>query len=600
MADRLNAAAVDKTSIEIDVRRSFAAVRFWIITHAAQLGCAAMLTLMSVQMLVVISRKSITNDEIVMIPSGYYHLTAQNFELIFEHPPFAKIIAALPLLFIQPDEIRSDQIVGTPGSTDERWAHMEKFWENNPDKFSALSFWPRVFMIGLTVGLGLLVFSFAKELFGPVAALLAVMLFALEPTVLAHGRVVQTDIPATFGYLLFFFMLRRYALNKSIGSSLWLGFAAGLAVLTKFSMLLVGPILVVYFAIDFIRSIRRRETWNTRVIHLALVALMSLLTINAAYFFRHRHLESWDVQWIREAFPGTAGPLIILTRILSHLVPADFVLGILRQLWHNAVGHSAGFLGMYSRTGWWYYYPVAFALKTTIPFLIASLAGLAWSGREVVRKRNPNHLWMLAPFVIYTVYVFFSRIDIGVRYYLPAYPFLFILGGALLASLWRSRKAARAGMIAAILMLTWIGLEAVRAYPNHMSYMNQLASRAPHWWYLSDSNVEWGDDLRDLAIYLRARGETKVREATLGGYLTLRFYGIERIDAMTSRPGENARYTAIGASFLNGSTNLPDNAIAGRKVGESQDYFAAYRQRQPEAVFGNSIYLYREDLDGNQ
>jgi hypothetical protein len=597
-----SSAAVGST-IQLDLRRSFAAGRSWIVTHAAQLGCAAMLVLMSVQMLVVISRKSITIDEIVMIPSGYYHVAAGNFELINDHPPLSKIIAALPLLFIQPEEIRPEQIVGAPGSTDERWAHMEKFWENNPDKFLSLSFWPRVFMIGLSVAFGLLIFRLAREMFGPVAAFLAVTLFTLEPTVLAHGRVVQTDMPAAFGYLLFFFMLRRYALDQSIKRAAWLGFATGLAVLTKFSMLLVGLIIVSYFAVEIWRSSQRRETLKRVAIDCGAAALVAIFTINASYFFQHRRLASWDVQWIHEAFPSMAGPLTLLTSVLSYIVPADFVLGILRQIWHNGLGHSAGFLGMYSRTGWWYYFPVAFSLKTTIPFLLLSLTALGWAGAKAIRKRDSNYVWMLAPFVIYTVYVLFSRIDIGVRYYLPAYSFLFILGGALLASLLKSPKAARAGMLVAIVSLAWIGTEAVRAFPNHTSYLNQFAAGKPHWWYLSDSNVEWGDDIPALAAYLRARGETRVRSAFLGDFLVLHHYGVEPLK-ITNEKGEEpeqTHYAAIGASFLNGST-VPDMMIHGRPATESErvNFLDKYRHKTPEAVFGGSIYLYREDLIGNQ
>src|ERR1051326_5391070 len=245
-----------------------------------------MLTLLSVQMLFVISYKSITCDEIVMIPSGYYHVAAQNFELINDHPPVSKILAAIPVLFIQPEEIRPEQIAGAPGSGDERWAHLERFWENNPDKFLSLSFWPRVFMIALTVALGLLIFRFARELFGPLAALLAVTLFALEPTVLAHGRVVQTDIPASFGYLLFFFMLRRYSMGRSMTRAAWLGFAAGLAILTKFSMLLTGPIIAGYFAVRLVKSLRQKEPWKNALVDCAIAAVVAILTINAAYFFQ--------------------------------------------------------------------------------------------------------------------------------------------------------------------------------------------------------------------------------------------------------------------------------------------------------------------------
>ena len=590
--------ASDGAPIEFSVNRSLPAVRAWIAAHAAEIGCALMLTLMSLQMLFVISRKSITCDEIVMIPSGYYHVAAQNFELINDHPPVSKILAAIPLLFLQPEEIRPEQIVGAPGSTDERWAHMERFWENNPDKFASLSFWPRVFMIGLTVALGLLIFRFARELFGAFAAFLAVTLFVLEPTVMAHGRVVQTDIPASFGFLLFCFMLRQYSLQQSIKRAAWLGFAAGLAILTKFSMLLVGPMIAGYFAIRIWKLIRQKNSWSRPMFDCAIVAVVSIFIINAAYFFQHRRLEPWDVQWIQETFPPVARSLTLLTSLLSYIFPADFVLGILRQVWHNGVGHPAGLLGMYRYTGWWYYFPVAFSLKTTVPFLLLSLIVVAWSAFQVIRKRDPKFFWLLGPFVLYTVYVLFSRIDIGVRYYLPAYSFLFILGGALLASLLKSQRRARMGTVAAILLIGWMSVEAVRAFPNHMSYMNQLAIGKPHWWYLSDSNVEWGDDIADLAAYLRARGETRVRSSFLGDFMVLHHYGVEPVkmpDPKGDEP-EKTRYAAIGASFLNGST-VPNTTINGHQASESErvNFFDKYRHKTPEAVFGGSIYLYRDD-----
>jgi hypothetical protein len=589
--------AAESDPIEFAVGRSFAAMCAWIIAHAAEIGCASMLILMSLQMLFVISRKSITCDEIVMIPSGYYHVAAQNFELINDHPPVSKILAAIPLLFLQPEEIRPDQIVGEPGSWQERWAQLEKFWENNPDKFLSLSFWPRVFMIGLTVALGLLIFRFARELFGALAALLAVILFALEPTVLAHGRVVQTDIPASFGFLLFCFMLHRYAGAQSKKRAAWLGFSVGLAILTKFSMLLVGLIIVAYFAYRIGKSFREEESRKRSIIDLAIAGVVSILTIDAAYFFQLRRLAPWDGQFIQESFSPIATPLTAAVNLLSYFLPADFVLGILRQLLHNRGGHPAGFLGMYSNTGWWYYFPVAFTLKTTIPFLILSLVALGWSAFQLIKKREVNRLWMLGPFVIYTVFVLFSHIDIGVRYYLPAYSFLFILGGALLAALLKSPKAARVGVIAVLLLLGWIGVEAVRAFPNHMSYMNQLALGKPHWWYLSDSNVEWGDDAPALAAYLLARGETRARVVFLGDFTTLRHYGVEPL-LMANEKGEEpekTRYTAIGASFLNGST-VP-GTIYGHSLSESErvNFFDRYRHLTPEAVFGGSIYLYRED-----
>src|SRR5437868_14068352 len=421
-------AAADDAIIEIYAPRAFARLRAWTTSHVAELLCAGLLAAMTLQMFAVISRKSITVDEVVMIPSAYYHLATGNFQLVNEHPPLAKFAAGIPLLLIQPNEIKPAQIHGEPGSIPEKWSYAESFWENNPDSFASLSFWPRIPMILLSVVLGVVIFRFARELFGAFAAVLAIALFVLEPTVLAHGRVVQTDIPATLGYLVLFISLYRYANQQSLKHATWIGLAAGFALLAKFSMLLAGPILAVFFGVIIWRT--RKNKRRDPIAHAVIVAIVMNAVINAGYLFQHRSIGAPDVQWIQESFPRVAGKVTLFTSLLSHILPADFILGILRQVRHNAEGHPAGFLGMYGRMGWWYYFPVAFALKTTLPFLLLSLSSLGWAIYEWIKKRHARLLWMLVPFLIYTLYVLGSRIDIGVRYYLPAYPFLFMLGGA--------------------------------------------------------------------------------------------------------------------------------------------------------------------------
>ena len=91
-------AAADDALIEIDAPRAFARLRAWTTAHVAELLCAALLAAMTLQMFAVISRKSITVDEVVMIPSAYYHLATGNFQLVNEHPPLAKFAAGIPLL----------------------------------------------------------------------------------------------------------------------------------------------------------------------------------------------------------------------------------------------------------------------------------------------------------------------------------------------------------------------------------------------------------------------------------------------------------------------------------------------------------------------
>ncbi|HEX8501402.1 MAG TPA: glycosyltransferase family 39 protein [Pyrinomonadaceae bacterium] len=598
MDESLHQAAAGPGAFVFGPRRALPALRAWARARAAGLACAALLAFMASQMLSVVWQKSITVDEVVMIPAAYYHLAAANCQLVHEHPPFVKILAGVPLLFLQPDETDPTKLGHAPDSPVGKWTYCERFWEDNPALFESISFWARVPMVALSALTGLLLFAFARDLFGDAAAVLAVALYTLEPTLLAHGRVVQTDVAASFGYLLVFYALHKYLGAPTSRRALLLGAAGGLACLTKFSMLMTGPLVLSVLLARWWRGRRGAGAGKAFVAHAGATALAALVVINAAYFFDHRPLGDEGVKWVNEGAGQNPEPVVRAVEAVSYVLPTDFVLGVLWQFWHNRVGHNAGLLGMYSPKGWWYYFPVAFALKATLPFLLLSLASLGWGAYRLLGKRDRRFLLPLAAFAVYAAASVAGALNLGIRYFLPGYMLLFVTGGALLARLWgagRERRAGKAGAAVAAVLLGWTCVEAARAYPNHMSYMNQLAYARPHWWYLSDSNVEWGDDTRALAEYLRSRGETKVRAMFLGGFLTLHHYGVDYLDALAAPPGA-ARYTAVGASFLNGST-VAGHEREGRPVTEEErvNTFDEYRRRTPEKVFGGSIYLFRED-----
>jgi len=223
------------------------------------------------------------------------------------------------------------------------------------------------------------------------------------------------------------------------------------------------------------------------------------------------------------------------------------------------------------------------------------VVALGWAVWKLAVKRDKRFVWLVIPIGVYLAISLTSHINIGIRHFLPVYPFLFIAGGALLAQLLHVRK--RLGVAVLVVLCGWMTFEAVRTFPDYTPYMNQLASRHPRWYYLSDSNVEWGDDVGALAAYLKARGETKVGAALAAGWSTLRLYDVEYLDLTSLPPGSTpeTRYVAIGASELNGSTVFVSQ-INGAPISQEQrvNFFAPYRNRKPEAVFGGSIYLFRE------
>lgn len=558
------------------------------------LACALLLGVMAMNMLTVIAIKNVTIDETVLIPSGYYHLTRGYSSLTYEHPPLSKLIAAAALLPLDVHTLPTpDRRLRAAGEPD----LLTRFWGDNAAAIDRIGFWARVPAIALTIGLGLLIFAFAQELFGAVAAVLAVALFTLEPTVLAHGRVVQTDIPAAFGCLLLLFAVWRYVHGPSALRALALGAAGAVAFLAKFSMIIAAPLIAGVLLLMVFRMHREQRPVAPLLRDAALAAIAALIVINAAYPIHGRALADWETQAIHALFNERAPLLLGAINVLTYLLPTDFMLGILNQYVHNQFGHSAGLLGMHSQHGWPYYFAVAFALKTPIPVLIASLAALAWCGYRAIALRDARCMLLFGGFAVYVVYCSFSRIAIGVRYLLPAYPLLFIMIGGMLAAMLQSPRLRVAGLVTAAIALLWSAAEAVRTYPDYMSSMNALASPQPRWHYLSDSNVEWGDDVRALAGFLHDQGETKVQGALLNSAL-LPFYGIDFVDLLQPTAGDlpATRYVALGASYLNGSALSP-GPVRGRILSaqERVNYFEAYRERQPVRIIGGSIYVFRND-----
>ena len=593
MSDSLNQQTADPVFVFLEPRRLLSQLQTWALSRKFEVLCGILLLTMSWQFVVAISRKSITNDETAHIPAGYYHLVAEDFQLNTEHPPLVKMWAALPLLFIQPKEpIITEK---TDADFAQRSAMVEQqFWFANQTQFLRIGFWTRLMMIPLAVLLGVVIFIFTRTISNSTAALIAVFTYSIEPTILAHGRVVHTDLAAALGYLLFFFALFQYHRFPTHRKAILLGVVTALALLTKYSMVILVPLLALY-ALALAWSYRRDSIRLKKLmIHAVAVTGIVILMINAVYFFRHDQMSDPDRGWLLSTSQPYSNAIYQGITALGHVIPTYYLFGVYKVAIHNHYGHPAFLLGKYSNDGWRYYFPVAFALKTTIPFLLLSVVALAWGIFQIVARRRITLLWLLIPFLIYLGISVSGSINIGIRHFLPAFPFLFILGGMFLTEVIKSRQRTL-GIALTVGLIGLMCVEAVRVFPNYTPYMNQLAA-GPNWRYLSDSNVEWGDDVNSLAAYLKSRGETRVRAALSGGWITLPLYGIDYIGmAPPVKELVDTRYVAIGASFLNGST-VPSFEVNGKLISDSErvNLFETYRHRTPEAVFGGSIYLFRE------
>ena len=174
------------------------------------------------------------------------------------------------------------------------------------------------------------------------------------------------------------------------------------------------------------------------------------------------------------------------------------------QMWRTQrSGASSYFLGERRMHGWWYFYPVAVAVKTPLGFLMLGVAGSA-ALLAGARKRP----WAEAAPVVYLAAVLAvslaANVDVGVRYVLHVYPLLSLAAGYAVSE-WmvkrgsRARQALVAVLVAAALVESW------RAHPDYLPYFNALAGNAPER-FQGDSDLDWGQDLGRLSRRLRELG----------------------------------------------------------------------------------------------
>lgn len=452
-------------------------------------------------------------------------------------------------------------------------------------------------MVLLTMLLGILIFVYGRQLFGTRAALLSVAMFTLEPTMLAHGWIVHTDIAAALGYLLFWFALQAYYSKPTISYALVFAISTTFALLTKFSLTILVPIFAGVLAFLIFRAQRLGVSRLRMALQALLASALLLGLVNAVYYFKRPRLPAGEINWITQtAFTFSPGRIIGWIGAASSLLPTYYLFGNYTVLVHNHFGHPASLLGRYSDYGWWYYFPTAFALKTSLPFLLVSAGALGWSIWTVVVKREKRTIPLLIAIVIYASLSMSGHINIGVRHIAPIFPLLFLLSGAWLDRLLR---LTRSGVLVfvVVILLGWMFVDGARAYPDYLSFTNSLTMGKPGWQVLSDSNVEWGQDIGALARYLHQHGETELLGSLSGGWAAAEMNDIRLLDfAPPDLQSSSTRYVAIGAGFLNGSTVPPGLKDAhGEVLTEDQrrNYFAKYRTLVPEKVFGNSIYLYR-------
>jgi hypothetical protein len=475
---------------------------------------------------------SATFDETTHLPAGLTYLDRLDFRHNPEHPPLPKMWAALPLWMAggeRPD-YRSPNWVGTHvppqdprRSRADQWKFGYEFLNGrigDPVRKDPrrLLMPARLFMLLPGIALGLLIHAIARDRWGRNGGLVALATYAISPAALSHAGLVTTDLPAALGLAATVWCFIRFTRRPGFRGAAAVGVALGASLLTKYSALLTGPILVVMAVVwaasgHFSRDPAGRGRWRAAVAGLAGAFLAAYVVLWAGYAFRYAAVTDpgYRLEW--EMLDKARGPIAsaIAWARDARILPEAWLFG-LAYAQGGASARLAFLNGEQSVTGWWYYFPEAFFLKTPPAVLLLALWGLL---AALVKTRGRSlEGWLLAiPPLLYLAVSMAGNLNIGHRHLLPLYPFLFVAAGGAAAFLEgpRLRAAAVWGLLAGCL------LSFALATPRYLSYFNFIAGGARGGWrYLVDSNIDWGQDLPALKKWTDAHGGTSVDLAYFG------------------------------------------------------------------------------------
>ncbi len=351
--------------------------------------------------------------------------------------------------------------------------------------------------------LGAAVFGWASEMFGRGAGLLALTLYVFNPSFLAHGKQVTSDVAAAFFVVPGLWTAWRLGRGRgpSWSNLLVCALATTGALLSKYTSLLILPVLGLLLAWALVARRRRGERLAPPLLAAAVFTVLLLFFLNAAYLFRGTFQRSDLYAWKSERLR----PLGELALPLP--LPRVFVLGLDFSYYvqeHPDVGRGNNYvLGRLSTEGTAYAFPLMILLKTPLAFFPLLLLAARAAGRG---ESPPDAAFLLLPFALITA--FFSLLvepQLGIRYLLPALVCLIVYAGR------AARGASRRGARLVLVLTAWHAGSTLSYHPHYMSYFNELIGRRVNAYrFLADSNLDWEDRSWDIARYQQQHPEVRI------------------------------------------------------------------------------------------
>ncbi len=573
-------------------------------------------------------------DETAHIGAGYSYITQRDMRLNPEHPPLVKDFAGLSLALLDlkfPLNTKGwDQMVN--GQWDQGGEFIFSFG-NDADLVLRTARLP-IMVSALLCGIFL--FWWTERQFGSIAALLATFFWALSPTVIAHSRYVTTDIAASFGFLIGIAAFVWFVKTPTLQRIIVLGVVFGITQSLKFSLFLLIPLYIMLASIWLVATHRGQIKDFFKNALILYLKIGCALVIGACVIWTIYLWHVWDYPQERQlrdarALVDTFKPRAFVQFdywLIEHRATrplGQYLLGVMMVTQRTAGGNSAYFWGEVSANGWTIYFPTVYLLKETLALHIFALLALGLGLLRVSRAQTKSltalRAWIHKHFAVFAsiFFVIFywtssvvNPLNIGVRHVLPTFPFIYMLTARQLALWMMPNMMLTKNKLSLIyetlvrpvpkilfitILLVWMGAATIGVWPHYLSYYNELAGGTHNgWYYATDSNYDWGQDLKRLRDFAKQNPNEKIYLHYFGGSAAhdaaQRYWLGNQFSPWYSSFGQppSGSLFAISINELAGKWAKP---VKGFPAGDPKDAYPWLRDLKPFGRAGTAIFLYR-------
>ena len=563
-----------------------------------------------------------TYQEFAHLASGFLSIKTHRYYYFNVNPPLCQLVSALP----------ADFFGGTTFTPPARTIDMRveqdaaaMFISANPGTHLRFLFAGR--FLCFFAAFAALAFSaniFYKD--EPLVRRWVYILCLTQPFLFGFLSIVSPDILAAMTGLCFIAFFLKFLKSPSLAGAVVSGALLGLAILSKFTLVVFYPLYPVLWAIRrlTVRGAFRLQSVATDIFYLAVILFISLMTVNVGYDFDGTGIRLGDYQFRSKLFSGI-GDLDEIPREGANRfsgtafegvpvpLPAELVRGIDAQRIDFERGFGAYLRGCHADRGWWYYYLYALLLKTPLGtiglFLLALLCTFCLKGYNADWR---DELVILLPGIVLLAFVSSQTgLSVHARYVIPALPFFLVWTCKVARAFSRkvketAPKSSRAVRVTALSLLIWSAGSFLWIYPHPISYFNGLAAvlptsadrNSPHiagqedslWQkarrlldagplagprHLLDSNIDWNQDLFRFERWCKTRPDiTGITTSLVHGYPV----GNTSVPSTGSVPtyAPEPGWHAVSVTYL---------------YGKSPQY-RYLLNFEPEAVIGYTIYVY--------